>query len=676
MSMIRREQLEHGVRVVTFDRPDSSANIFDRVTMEELDEHVRAIANNPDVTGVIFQSAKPGIFIAGADLHAISTYSESELSEMIAFGQAVFQRVEELKVPTVAAIHGACVGGGYELALACDWRVATDARATKIGLPETKIGILPAWGGCTRLPALTGPAVAYDVILGGKTVPARSARKRGMIDMIAPRELLLRAARKLLKRGCRDHGRRLDHAKARVMAPLVRRKVLKATGGHYPAPLAALEVIAAGGGHERERAAVLRLAATEASRNLIRIFFLQERARKQGGARGPKVGQAVVIGAGVMGAGIAQWLSARGVRVILKDIDATAVARGMKNIAKLYDHAVKRRILSRTEARSGLDRIAPTISDVPMTRAGMVIEAAVEKLGPKQKIFAALDAPEAVLATNTSALSINEIAAATSDPGRVVGLHFFNPVHRMQLVEVVRGRETRDEVVARAVQFAQQIGKFPIVVADSPGFLVNRILTPYLAEAGVLFEQGADASEVDAAMRDFGMPMGPLRLIDEVGLDIAADVVGTLHQAFPERIETPQILGAMIEKGWLGRKSGRGFYEYKGRKESPNRRAEALRIGDFAGSSSRRQLKRLLVLLLVNESARCLEEGIVHDAADVDFGMIMGTGFAPFRGGPLRFAQAHGIARLVEEMNAVGGLVSPCASLRRMAETGAKFYED
>lgn len=675
MKTIRTERTPDGLCILTFDRPDSSANVFDSGTLEELDSEIRQLENVPDLRGLVLISAKPSIFVAGADLRTMSSLPQDGLRDIIMLGQNTFQRIADLPVPTVAAIHGACMGGGYEVALACDWRVATDDRATKIGLPETRLGILPGWGGCKWLPALTGAATAYNVILGGKTFPARGAKKRRMIDMIAHRELLLDAARKLVARGKRRAGGDAS-VKVRLLAPVVRRKALQETRGQYPAVLEALEVIASGGDNSRVTNAVVKLAETEAARNLIRVFFLQERAKRLGGKATSKIDRAVVVGAGVMGAGIAQWLSARGLRVLLKDIDPDAIGRGMQSIGRLYRNAVKRRILTHTEARNGMDRISPAVTEVPMERAGIVIEAAVEKLEPKKRIFAALDAPNAILATNTSALPLSEIATATNDPGRVVGLHFFNPVHRMQLVEVVRAKQTRDDVLQRAVHFAQQIGKLPVIVKDSPGFLINRILAPYLVEAGTLFEKGASARNIDDAMRDFGMPMGPLRLLDEVGIDIAEDVVRTLAAAFPDRIQAPAILSQMAQNGWLGKKSGRGFYRHGRAGSHPSRQAESLRAGDTASGMARREMKRRLVLLLVNESARCLEESVVEEAGDVDFGMIMGTGFAPFRGGPLRFADTFGIARLVAEMESRGGLFSPCDLLRHMARNRKTFYED
>jgi 3-hydroxyacyl-CoA dehydrogenase/enoyl-CoA hydratase/3-hydroxybutyryl-CoA epimerase len=403
---------------------------------------------------------------------------------------------------------------------------------------------------------------------------------------------------------------------------------------------------------EHERTAVLGLLRSNECKNLLRLFLLSERVRKSDGPKLKPVTCAAVIGAGVMGSGIAQWLSSRGVRVILRDVNPQAVAAGLERIRKLFGD---RRVFSEKEARDGLDRIAPTTMAVPFDHVDLVIEAAVEKMGAKKKIFTQLDEQAGnkatVLATNTSALSLTEIAGATKNPERVVGIHFFNPVHKMQLVEVVTAPQSNPETVRRAVQFARQIGKLPVVVKDSPGFLVNRILVPYLLEAGLLFENGARVADIDEAMLDFGMPMGPLRLIDEVGVDIADDVAATLAARFSDRLRVPELLGKMVSSGWLGRKSGRGFYVYSGRKSVPNPALNSLCRNRDDATLDRAELKLRLALLIVNEAARCVEEKISSGPEMVDFAMVMGTGFAPFRGGPLRFAETFGLRRVVDELD-------------------------
>jgi 3-hydroxyacyl-CoA dehydrogenase / enoyl-CoA hydratase / 3-hydroxybutyryl-CoA epimerase len=439
-----------------------------------------------------------------------------------------------------------------------------------------------------------------------------------------------------------------------------------------------------------ERDRILELVKTEACRNLVRVFSLQERARKLSLAGKadkvqPAIARTAVIGGGVMGAGIAQWLSARQLPVILRDVNTEQVAKGMASIAKVYQDGVKRHVFTPREAQAGLDRIAPAPNEVPLRRVDLVIEAAVEKLELKKKIFQRLDelaGDDTILATNTSALPISELAAGTRRPERVLGLHFFNPVHRMQLVEIVIARQTSPEVVQRALRFVQQIGKLPVIVKDSPGFLVNRILMPYLVEAGNLFEAGASVTDLDEAMLDFGMPMGPMRLLDEVGIDVALHVAHTLAASYPDRMKVPARMSKMVEAGLLGRKSGRGFYLHeKGKDPQPNASVAGgmSSLGPSQGGRlSRKDLQERMVFLMINEAARCLEEQIVTEPEDVDFAMIMGTGFAPFRGGPLRYADTLGASSIVGDMdrlvNSGATHFAPCALLRSLAKDGKKFY--
>jgi 3-hydroxyacyl-CoA dehydrogenase/enoyl-CoA hydratase/3-hydroxybutyryl-CoA epimerase len=445
----------------------------------------------------------------------------------------------------------------------------------------------------------------------------------------------------------------------------------------------------------RERASVLALAATPECRNLIRVFYLQERAKKlripgtanlpigsSQPSQPPSISHVAVIGAGVMGSAIAQWLSSRGLRVLMRDIDPERVAAGVSRIADLYASAVKRHILGRKEARDGMDRISPAAIETPLNSIDLVIEAAVEKMDLKKQIFARLDdaaPPRTILATNTSALSITELAAAVKRPDRVAGIHFFNPVHKMQLVEVITGEQTSPDTAAAAVRFVQKIGKMPVLVRDSPGFLVNRILLPYLVEAGDLFAQGAAVAEIDAAMLDFGMPMGPLRLIDEVGLDVAEDVAATLASSFPGHMHVPAVIARMLAAGLLGKKSGRGLYLHKRGNATPNPEASNFRDSSPAASPpGRMAMQRRMVLLMVNEAARCIEEKVVAEPADVDFGMIMGAGFAPFRGGPLRYVDSLGAAfittALTEEAAQCGPHFAPCELLQEMARANRAFY--
>lgn len=697
-SNIRTERREGGFLVVIFDKPGSSANTFDRKTLTDLGAQLDAIEKDSSIAGVVFASAKDSIFVAGADLVELSRLDPAGIREIGALGQRLFTRVANLRVPTAAAIHGACLGGGFEIALACDWRVASDDRATKIGLPECNLGILPAWGGSTRLPRLVGLPKALGAILGADQMAAKKAFKLGAIDAVAPKEHVVREALKLLGRG---KARRKSHALINngLVAAILRKKIggdlAKKTGGHYPAFPRALDVVTRGASGSieaslaRELEALCDLTATDACRSLVGVFFLQERAKRiavpgaAAAASLPPTKSLAVIGAGVMGAGIAQWAAARGLDVILKDVGREPLAKGMRAIGELVRPLVKRRKLSEVEGRQILDRVRPVDQDVPLTHVDLVIEAAVERMDIKQKIFqrlAELSTPNTILATNTSALSVSELARAVPHPERVVGIHFFNPVAKMQLVEIVEARDTSKETLARALAFVQQIGKLPVIVKDSPGFVVNRVLTPYLVEAGTIFAEGVAIETIDRAMKSFGMPMGPLRLIDEVGGDVAGHVARHQAEHFPGRIVVPEALAQMAAAGMLGKKTSAGFYIYppKGRPQ-PNEKAKAL-VTASAGTVDRALLIDRMALSMVNESARCLEEGIVGAPEDIDFAMIMGTGFAPFRGGPLRYADARGIgavvSRLQELESRVGARFAPANLLVEMQRQGRSFYSD
>ena len=678
--MIKREIGDDGVCVLTFDRPESGANIFDAATMDNLREEVEALEQDSSITGVIITSAKKSIFIAGADLKTLLKQAQTgEMRGFITEGQKVFNRLAALKVPTVAAIHGACAGGGYEIALACDYRVASDDPATKVGLPETTLGLVPAWGGTTRLPRLTGPAAAAEVILKGKLHGAADALKLGLVDEVVPKEKLLETARKKLAEGNRPpHA--LAPASQEVSPP-------KVTGN--AAPVRAYEIISRAATASVEDSLVMEvdaiseLGATDATQNLIRNFFLADKYKK-GSSKTPaeKIMHAAVIGAGVMGSGIAQWLSSRGVSVILRDVDSAAIDRGLGNIEKTYADAVKRGLMNEEKAKEGRARIVASTQPMPLRDVQIVIEAASEKLEIKKKIFADLAAntPETtILATNTSALPIEELATSTGTPARVVGLHFFNPVSRMKLVEVVVGAQTSGDVRERALAFARQVGKLPVLVQDSPGFLVNRVLFPYLLDAAEIFQNGLGAEEIDGALLDWGMPMGPLRLIDEIGIDITVDIAATLEKAFGARDRAPDILQKMYEAKLLGCKTGSGFYKYEGKQQTRNDGVEQWRqqSGEKFGLEN---ITNRLTFLMVNEAARCLEEKVVATPEDADYGMVLGTGFPVFRGGPLRFAESVGLKKVVTEMDGIhsraGEKFAPCDLLRQHAQNGTTFYQD
>ena len=674
--MIRREVGDDRVCVLTFDRPESGANIFDPATMSDLCEHVDAIERDNSLRGLIITSAKKSIFIAGADLKTLLKQAPSgEMREFIAEGQRVFNRIAALKIPTVAAIHGACAGGGYEVTLVCDWRIASDDPATRIGLPETTLGLIPAWGGSTRLPQLVGEDNAAEVILKGKLYSAEDALKLGLVDDVVPHEQLLDAARRKLAAGKRAPSK-LSPAKGKTSIPSDPRS----------AQARALGVITAGSANPIEESlrlevdAIVDLGKTESTQNLIRNFFLAERYKKgTSKAQFSKVAHAAVIGAGVMGSGIAQWLSSRGVTVILRDVNREILDRGLANVEKIYNDAVKRSLMSEEKAKQGRSRIICSTAPMELRDVQFVIEAASEKMEIKREIFRELSmqaGAKTLLATNTSALAVSALAECTISPDHVIGLHFFNPVSRMKLVEVVIAKETSDETREHSLAFVRQVGKLPVVVRDSPGFLVNRVLFPYLLAAAELFAAGVDLEKIDNALTKWGMPMGPLRLIDEIGIDVSIDIAATLEKAYGKRDRAPEILQKMREAKLLGRKSGAGFYKYEGRNQSPNESLGQWRRG--GGSNVDLDLANRLMFLMVNEAARCVEEKVVESPEDADYGMILGTGFAPHRGGPLRFAERFGLKKMVDEMERFAQSdekFAPAEILKKHARDGSKFYE-
>jgi len=698
--MIRRETGDNHICVLTFDRPESGANIFDAATLDELDEHLSAVEKDASLRGLIIASAKKSIFVAGADLKTLLRAAQTgEMRGFIERGQRVFNRLADLRIPTVAAIHGASAGGGYEVTLACDYRVASDDPATRIGLPETSLGLLPAWGGCTRLPRLIGAEKAAEVILKGKLYSAQEALKVGLVDEMAPRDQLLDRACEKLRAGKRKIEGRAPASPASQELPPPKQsgnpaleraqKIIGKTRSISPDESLRLEMDG-----------IVELGGTESTQNLIRNFFLAEKYKK-GMSRTPpeKIVHAAVIGAGVMGSGIAQWLSSCGVTVILRDVARELIDRGLANIEKVYTDAVKRGLMSQEKAKQGRARICGSTAPMELRDVQFVIEATSEKMEIKKEVFRelAMEAgPKTIIATNTSALPVSDLADVTVSPEHVIGLHFFNPVSRMKLVEVVVGKQTSDETRDRSLAFVRQIGKLPIIVRDSPGFLVNRVLFPYLLDSAELFESGLDAERIDGALVEWGMPMGPLRLIDEIGADITIDIGSTLEKAYGQRDHVPTILLWLRDRQMLGRKTGAGFYKYQDKKQAPNDSLVQWRHGlhgEPEGAEgpnippdrhrdprlNEEELTHRLIFLMVNEAARCVEEGVVDSPEDADYGMILGTGFAPFRGGPLRFAEHFGPKRIVEELERFARTeekFTPCEILKKHARDGTRFYEE
>src|SRR5262245_54685130 len=737
------ETRRDGLAFLIFDRPHDKVNLLTAPVVAVLEILIDQAAHDKNVRGLVLMSAKPASFIAGADVNEIrSLRSIQEAEQASRKGQRLFDAIEALPFPVVAAINGTCLGGGTELSLACHFRIVADDRRVEIGLPEVRLGIIPGWGGTQRLPRLVGIGPGLDMILTGRSASARRAVKIGLADDMAPPETLLEAAEKMVldaAEGRRRPRRRLANSlvsrvnpvfQARVaLAALIARRNLKArvNEAHYPAPYRALEAVVHGlrggidAGLQREAELLGPLASGRTSKNLVSVFLMQQAARRDPGVDDPavrprEVRAAAVIGAGVMGGGIAQSLARAGLPVRLKDIDAEALSRGLSHAHDLFRDEVRKERLSRREGEQKPDLISPTLEYTGLRRCDVVIEAVVESLAVKHKVLREVESavPEGFLfATNTSSLPIDAIGAEgrgaeARRPEEVVGLHFFNPVHKMPLLEVIRGPRTSQEALATAVALAKRIGKIPVVVGDAPGFLVNRILMSYLGEALVMLEEGGLIEEIDRVMLDFGMPMGPLALLDQIGIDVANHVAGVLSEAFRDRSPRSTALQILKDKGWLGRKSGRGFYLYSSgaveggaagtsgagasgktprarrRPEGPPREVNEAVYG-LVSARPRHHLdsgptETRLVLPMINEAARCLEGGIVANPARVDLAMVLGTGFPPFRGGLLRHADTLGLTAVVQGLEALAGRHGQrflaTRLLLELAREGRAFFEN
>lgn len=712
MSAFELEIQEDGLGVLTFDRPGEKVNTFSREVFEEFAGVLLRLAGEPRLRGLLIRSRKPDSFIAGADVREFVSIPADQIRAASARGQALFEQLARLKVPTIAAINGACLGGGTELALACDYRLMSDSPKARIGLPEVKLGIFPAWGGCARLPRLIGLAAAMDLILTGKLLDARRARKIGLVDERVPAPIFedwsrgfargKLAARKPRPgrrgpRGVRDWALERNPVGRRLLFRAAREKVLEETGGRYPAPLEALAVLEESYGRPIEAALdvenehIVNVFGGEVQRNLLAIFFWTEEVKKETGVSDPAVRPRAVtrvgvLGAGVMGGGIAQLAADKGIPSRMKDIDAGALAHGYAAAAAVWKKAIERRRLKPRELPGKMAFISGTLDYSGFARCEVTIEAVVEKLGVKRAVLKEWEAAvprEAIFASNTSTLPIGEIAAGALEPDRIVGMHFFNPVHRMPLVEVIRGPRSSDESVATVFGLARTLGKTPVVVKDSPGFLVNRILAPYLSEAVRLVKEGCRIERVDRVMTDFGMPVGPLALLDDIGLDVAVKAGEVLQAAFPDRMKSGGD-EALAAAGRLGRKSGGGFYDYKdGKRGSPSSEAYKL-LGVELGKTSPvpplADIESRLVFSMINEAVFCMTDELVASPSKLDLAMIFGTGFPPFRGGVLRYADSLGAGRvaatLTDLASRLGTRFLPAPRLREMEKGNSRFYPE
>ncbi|MCP4853508.1 MAG: hypothetical protein GY903_03335 [Fuerstiella sp.] len=701
------ELKQHGeLGILDFNTPNSSANILSNDALVEFDQRLDEIAALTNIKALLITSAKKTIFIAGEDIKEIESLSDpQEASDKCELGKKIFDKLENLPQVTIAVINGACLGGGYELSLACNYRVAGFADSIRIGLPEINLGILPGFGGCVRLPKLIGIANALSMILPGKLVDPRRALKLGLVDRLFYDPILVDEAMKfasniLAKRDkVRSRKQRLSEKLLEgnplgrsILFRQARKNVLKSTAGHYPAPLAALDVIKDMVGKSHAEASRLeseglgKLAVTEISKNLIHVFYLDASHKKKPWTEATPaqshVKKAGVVGAGVMGGGIAQLLAKKNIVCRIKDLNNQALALALKTAGKLYAYQIKMRRMKQGQVDAQMSLISPTTTYAGFGNVDVVVEAVVERMDVKKQVFRELDEivqPNACLFTNTSSLRVTEMAESTNRPEKVCGFHFFNPVHRMPLLEIIKAEKTSDETVATAVAFARQLGKMPIVVADKEGFIVNRILLPYMNEAAYLFQEGIQPKRLDGIATGFGMPMGPLELADEVGIDIGYHVAKILEGAYGERMKVAAILKDVYDAGILGKKSGNGFYVHKGKQKVVNSKVLRMRP-DATFTLSDDAAQKRLIYIMINEASRCLEEGVVDSADTVDVGMIYGTGFPPFRGGLLKYADSIGAKNILADLKQFQARFDqqrfePSQLLQTMAELGTNFYD-
>ncbi len=691
--------IDNGIATLCFDLEGSSVNILSSEVLRTLGAKIDELGKHENIRLLKFTSSKEGIFIAGADISQIEGLrDEEEAYELVREGQKVLSKISALPFPTVAIIDGACLGGGLELALCCDYRLATESPKTKIGLPEVNLGVLPGFGGTQRLKKLTGLSKALELILGGKILNGKKAYKLGIVDGCVPQgylefkeksfcEQVLNEPEKIVAK--RKQGSLMDRFLPFVVFSYARKNVLAKTKGKYPAAIAILDLFEATQnkeveeGLEYEARAFSKLVVTDISKNLIGLFYASEALKKERGVKRKvnpiPINMINVIGAGVMGSGIVFQFSKIGKLVRMKLRRYEQAAEAMTSIQKVYDAIMKRGRLTPHEVSIKMGHISYTTEFDGFKHCDLALEAIVENKEAKQELYAQFEDimdEKAIIASNTSSLSISMLSEKMHHPERFIGMHFFNPVPRMPLVEIIPGKKTSDKTIATVVALAKEAGKTPIVVGDCAGFLVNRILLPYINEAVRLFEEGADFEHIDRLILDFGMPMGPFTLADEVGLDVGYKVAKVLEDAYGERMKVSSILDRIYQQmQLLGKKSGKGFYIH-GKKREANE--EVKRLVYSKRQFDEKEIVDRALLIMVNEAAMCLQEGIVENAQYLDMAMVMGTGFPPFRGGLLRYADAIGIESIVITLKSLaknhGIRFEPAKLLLDMAKDKKTFY--
>ncbi|MCF6451410.1 fatty acid oxidation complex subunit alpha FadJ [Vibrio sp. MMG022] len=692
---------EQNIAWLAIDVPNEKMNTLQAAFADEMKEIFAQLKDTNGIKGMIIHSLKPDNFVAGADvrmLEACTTASEAEA--LAKQGQDLFQQLSELPYPVVAAIHGPCLGGGLELALACDYRVCTDSDKTRLGLPEVQLGLLPGSGGTQRLPRLIGLLPSLDLILTGKQLRAKKAKKLGVVDACVPETVLLDVAKMHVEKG-KKKGKQKQSTKEKLMSgsglgrkfvfEQAAKKTNEKTRGNYPATVAILEVIQHGlekgfaQGQELEAKRFSELVMSSESKALRSIFFATTEMKKENGteAEPASVGRVGVLGGGLMGAGISHVSVAKAkVPVRIKDVSNDGVLNALNYNYKLFDKQRKRRIISKAGLQAKMLQLSGGIDFTSFNHIDVVIEAVFEDLDLKQTMVADIEANaklDTIFATNTSSLPIHKIAEKAERPENIVGLHYFSPVEKMPLVEVIPHETTSDETISTVVALAKKQGKTPIVVKDKAGFYVNRILAPYMNEAAHILLANEPIEQLDNALLDFGFPVGPITLLDEVGVDIGAKIMPILVNELGERFKGPDVFETLLNDGRKGRKSGKGFYTYKGKKKEVDKSVYKLLNLTPESKLSDNDIALRCVLPMLNEAVRCLDDGIIRSPRDGDIGAIFGIGFPPFLGGPFRYMDQFGLKELVEKMNEFaskyGDRYAPCDGLLTRAGENRNFYD-
>jgi 3-hydroxyacyl-CoA dehydrogenase/enoyl-CoA hydratase/3-hydroxybutyryl-CoA epimerase len=721
-------EVTDGVAIISYDMEGEPVNMLAPGIANEFEKHLTAAASDANVKAVVFTSGKKDSFVAGAKIDWLQTLkSQAEATAASKEGQAQMQRLDAFGKPVVAAIHGACLGGGLEWALACDYRIATDSPKTQLGLPETQLGLLPGAGGTQRLPKLIGAQAAMDLILTGKSLKAKKAQKLGVVDEVVPAPILkaiaVKRARELadgvLKVQRRDTS--APTAKPKKLADILRalanretwaelalednplgrrilfdqakKQLLKKTKGKYPAPEKALEAIRIGmddakAGYEAEAQGFGELVVDDVAKQLIEIFFATTAMKKDNGVKDTKVKprevkKIGVLGGGLMGGGIAYVATAiEGVNVRMKDKDDVGVGRALKHVQGLYDERVKRRSITSRERDAKMALMTATTDYSGFKSCDVVVEAVFEDLKLKHQILKdveGLGRPEQIFASNTSSIPITRIAEASAHPETVIGMHYFSPVNKMPLLEIITTKKTADWVTATCVEVGKKQGKTVIVVNDGVGFYTSRILAPYMNEAAYLLAEGGDIADIDKALVDFGFPVGPITLLDEVGIDVAHKVGHIMEEAFGERMKAPAHTESLVKDGRLGRKAKKGFYLYEGKKKEVDPTIYALLPhGKDRKRLDRQEVAERCALQMVNEAMLCLGEGILRSPRDGDIGAIFGLGFPPFLGGPFRYVDAQGPGRILQRLEhyqeRFGKRFAPAPLLQEKVKASKRFY--